>query len=164
MNKTLQPLAIILSMLSLISLIQHSFDVGLKGVFLDFIQYYRLIFSKFIELFHVELPQYFLDLWVLSFVAAGAHIRTDGLENARLFREFKSITTFRYWKPVYFFLIGFTFIGCLFFTSILSPQTYIDEMNLESQIILRKTIRNLFVVIGGMLLFFATNAYTPSLM
>ncbi|TVP07560.1 hypothetical protein AYI73_04570 [Shewanella algae] len=150
-------------MLSVISLMQQLLDIGLNGVFLDFLQYYRALLSEVIGLLHLELPQPLLDLWTLSFIGAGAHVRTEGVEHIRLFREYKSLTTFRYWKAVYFFFLGVTFIGCSFFTAIISPFTYVDEMNQESQVVLRRTIVNSFIVISGMLLFFALNAYAPSL-
>ncbi len=156
-------LAILMGMLSVISLVQHFFDVGLNGLFYDFINYYRMMQFKVINLLHLTLPKPMLDFWTLSFIGAGAHIKVNGIEDVRLFREYRSLMTFKYWKFFYFIIIGVTFLGCLFFTAIISPHTYIECPNQESQRVLRETILNSFVVILGMILFFALNAYAPSL-
>lgn len=93
MSKVLRILSIVFASLSLISLFQHVFDVGFVSIFSDLIEYYRnasqQLFSIFEFLFTFNIPQALKDLWLLSFIGAGAYIKTPNIENSRLLRNFE---------------------------------------------------------------------------
>ena len=155
------------SVLSVISLIQHFFNVGIAEVFSDFLSYYRQLvyqfFGFFGQLFSIQFPEKMMDLWALSFVGAGAYVRTPNIEYNRLFRD-RDIWLFpRYWKGLLFVFMGLSFIGLAILLAVFQPQTYVDELSIEPQNLMRGTIINALIVLSGVLVFFSLNAYAPSI-
>lgn len=110
MSNVLRILSIVFASLSLISLFQHVSDVGFVSIFSDLITYYRnasqQLFSIFEFLFTINIPQAIKDLWLLSFIGAGAYIKTPNIENSRLLRNFEISQENKYWKPIFFLLMG----------------------------------------------------------
>jgi len=108
-------LSIVFASLSLISLLQHITDVGLVSIFSDLVTYYRnasqQLFIIFELLFSINIPQEIKDLWLLSFIGAGAYIKTPDIQNNRLLRNFEISQENKYWKPIFFLLMGSSFIG-----------------------------------------------------
>ncbi|EGR0943148.1 hypothetical protein EGX57_18110 [Vibrio cholerae] len=154
-------------MLSVISLIQHSFDVGLAEIFYDLIEYYRkatyLCFNFIGGLISIKMPPVLMDLWAISFIGAGAYVKTPKIEQNRLLRNRDVKKSPKYWKAILFLFMGVTFIGLAIILSAFRPQTYIDDMSDEPMDLLRGTLKNVFIVLAGALVFFAINAYAPSL-
>lgn len=142
------------------------FDVGFVSIFSDLIEYYRnasqQLFSIFEFLFTFNIPQALKDLWLLSFIGAGAYIKTPNIENSRLLRNFEISQENKYWKPIFFLLMGGAFIGAGILLSIFNPLIYTDSMSEEPQVLMRGAARNGFIVIIGVCAFFVLNAYAPS--
>jgi hypothetical protein len=166
LSKVLRILSIVFASLSLISLLQHVTDVGLVSVFSDLITYYRnasqQLFSAFELLFSISIPQAIKDLWLLSFIGAGAYIKTPDIENSRLLRNFEISQNNKYWKPMLFLIMGSSFIGVGILFSVFNPSIYTDSMSEEPQVLIRGAARNSFIVAIGACAFFVLNAYAPS--
>jgi hypothetical protein len=146
--------------------LQQIIDVGLVSIFSDLITYYRSasqqIFGVFEFVFSIKLPQEIKDLWLISFIGAGAYIKTPDIENSRLLRNFELTQGNKYWKPIFFLLMGFSFVGVGILLSVLLPTTYTDSMSEEPQTLMRGAAKNSFVVVIGVCVFFLLNAYAPS--
>ncbi|MBB1344313.1 hypothetical protein H5158_22250 [Pseudoalteromonas sp. SR45-6] len=99
---------------------------------------------------------------MLSFIGAGAYIKTPNIENSRLLRNFEISQENKYWKPIFFLLMGGAFIGAGILLSIFNPLIYTDSMSEEPQVLMRGAARNGFIVIIGVCAFFVLNAYAPS--
>lgn len=166
MSKVLSILSIVFACLSLISLLQHAIDVGLISIFSELVAYYRSasqqLFSAFEYLFSINIPQTIKDLWLLSFIGAGAYLKTPNIENSHLLRNFKISQENKIWKPLLFILMGFSFIGVGILLSAFTPSTYTDSMSEEPQVLMRGAIKNSFIVVLGACAFFVLNAYAPS--
>jgi hypothetical protein len=166
LRKVLRVLSLVFASISLISLLQHVTDVGLVSVFLDLVTYYRnasqQLFSVFEIIFSINIPQAIKDLWLLSFIGAGAYIKTPGIENSRLLRNFEISQENKYWKPIFFLSMGSSFIGAGILLSAFMPLTYTDSMSEEPQFLMRGAAKNNFIVVIGACTFFALNAYAPS--
>jgi hypothetical protein len=165
-SKVLRILSIVFASLSLISLLQHVTDVGLVSIFSDLVTYYRdasqQFFIVFELLFSINLPQEIKDLWLLSFIGAGAYIKTPDIQNSRLLRNFEISQENKYWKPILFLLMGSSFIGIGILLTAFNPSIYTDSMSEESQVLMRNSAKNSFVVVIGACTFFVLNAYAPS--
>jgi len=155
-------LSILLCVLSVVSLIQHVGDVGLTSIFVEFISYYRQItyqvYGYIGQLFTIEFPPILMDAWTLSFVAAGAYVKTLNIEYSRLLRNFDTTNWPRYWKSLLFVFIGITFTGLAILLSSFHFQTYIDE----TQDLTRGALKNIMIVATAVAVFFVLNAYAPS--
>jgi hypothetical protein len=152
--------------LSLISLLQHITNAGLISVFSDLLAYYRnasqQIFSVFEFLFSIDIPQTIKDLWLLSFIGAGAYIKTPDIENSRLLRNIEISQMNKFWKPLLFLLLGSSFIGVAILLSALNPSIYTVSMTEEPQVLMRGAAKNSFIVVLGACVFFLLNTYAPS--
>ncbi len=107
MNQILKYLALLVSTLSLVSLFQQFFTVGLSEVFSSILVYYRLVVSGVFKIFSIDVPQILLDLWTLSFITSGAYIRTENIESSRLLHKIDTTSLYKHWKIIYFFILGF---------------------------------------------------------
>lgn len=166
MNTTLRYISLLVSMLSVISLVQHFFNFGLSGVFNDIISYYRHItyqlFNLIGQLISISFPPKLMDLWTISFIGAGAYVKTPNIEFNRLLRN-RDVRSFpKHWKIILFFLMGFSFTGFFLLLSAFSPSTYIDSMNEEPQDLIKGMLKNTLIILIGIIVFFALNAYAPS--
>ena len=166
MKDTLRYLSIVLSVLSVSSLIQHVGNVGISPIFHDFISYYRHVayevFGLIGRLFSIDLPPTLMDVWTLSFIGAGAYVRTPNIEQSRLLRKHDTGKFPSYWKFIYFLLMGFTLVGLSIVFSVLQPQIYVDDEYGESYELSRRALKNVLVTVVGVVVFFALNAYAPS--
>jgi hypothetical protein len=167
LKKTIWLLSLLMSILSLSSLVQHLGNVGLAAVFSELISFYRLITYQiygFIgDLILIKFPPMLMDAWTLSFIGAGAYVNTPNIEKSRLLRNFDLSNKPKYWKSLLFVFMGLSFSGLALLFSALSPQTYLDEMSAEPQDLTRGALKNTLYVLVGTLVFFALNAYAPSL-
>lgn len=146
---------------------QHLFNFGVSGVFNDIISYYRHITYQLFyfigQLISISFPPKLMDLWTISFIGAGAYVRTPNIEFNRLLRN-SDIRCFpKYWKFLLFLTMGFSFIGLFLLLSALQPQTYIDQMHEEPQNLMRGMLKNMLIIILSAIVFFALNAYAPSI-
>ena len=150
----------IVSVISLISLVQKLFDVGLADFAVTYVEYYRkiayLIFGWPLEIFNLHMPSALVDFWMLSFICAGSYVRTENLEKSRFFRDYNFPSPSIKLRTVVFFIFGFTGIGFFIPFSVLSIYTYTEND------ITRDALKNLAIIIGGTLLFFVLNAFAPS--
>lgn len=166
MKDTLRYLSIVLSVLSVSSLIQHVGNVGISPILHDFISYYRHVayevFGLMSRLFSIELPPTLIDVWMLSFIGAGAYILTPNIEQSRLLRYHDTGKFPPYWKFIYFLLMGFTLVGLSIVFSALQRQIYVDDEYGESYELSRRALINVLVTFVGVVVFFVLNAYAPS--
>lgn len=162
MSKTLNIIAIIIGILSIVSLSSRAFELGLNTIFSDLINYYREASSRFWEIITFPIPlkihSNIIDLWNLSFLGAGAYVKTEGIENSRALSNIDTKKLPKWWKIIYFFILGFSFIGVAFTLSIISVDTYL----FKDRDIMRRSNRNILVIISGVILYFIMNAYAPS--
>ncbi|EID4334180.1 TPA: hypothetical protein GRI37_21195 [Vibrio parahaemolyticus] len=166
MKDTLRYLSIVLSTISVISLLQHVGNVGVSSIFHDFISYYRYVayevFGLIGRLFSIDIPPTLMDVWTLSFIGAGAYVRTPNIEGSRLLRKYDTSKFPSYWKFIYFLLMGFTLVGLSIVFSALQPQIYVDDELGESYALSRRALKNVLVIVAGVVVFFVLNAYAPS--
>ena len=152
-------LAIFISVLSLASLIQNIFYTGLKSVFFEIISYYRFIPVSIFQIMNLNVSKILMDLWVLSFIGAGAYVRTPNIECSRFLRCFNTKRFIKHWRSLYFLILGISLVGCGILLTMLSPFSYIDSMNDEPSTLLKGAVKNVILIIFVLLWFFAINAY-----
>lgn len=108
-------LAISSSMVSLVSMGQRLFDVGLLGLFGEIIEYYRIfsatIFGFFPKIvFNISIPQIVCDVWVLSFMGAGALLRSRQTEEVQGHNSEGALVAI-----VYYVTVGASMGGAFYF-------------------------------------------------
>lgn len=91
-DKAMKILTLLTASMSVISLVQNILNVGLGTLASSYVGYYRKI-SHFVfglpaEFFNIHLPTALIYFWTLSFICAGAYVRTRDLEKARVFRSY----------------------------------------------------------------------------
>lgn len=159
-------MTLLLSILSVVSLIQHACAFGIAVVLSDFLSYYRLITYQIYNfiggLISIEFPPMLMDAWTLSFIGAGAYINTPSIENSRLLRNIDVENKFKYWKSLLFVFMGISFSGLALLVAAFNPQTYVDDMSLEPQNLTRGALKNTLYALIGVVVFFLLNAYAPS--
>ncbi len=64
------------SALSIISVTQRTFNIGLQPILLDIVSYYRKLVSPLFGFLPFEIPGWYKDLWLLSAVILLAGLRT----------------------------------------------------------------------------------------
>lgn len=167
MNNLFRFLSILVSTLSVVSLFQRMFDVGIAVVFSDVIEYYRLVtyqtFGFIGLLLSIKFPPTLMDLWVISFIGAGAYIRTENIEGSRLLRNIDTNKFPKYWKFIMFLFMGLGLMGIGIILSAIQPQTFIDDMSDEHQDLIMGALKNIAWILLGLVVFFAINAYAPSI-
>ena len=148
--------------ISLISLIQRTFDVGLYPVSISVISYYRKIafwiFGFIPDLLGIYVPRNLIDLWALSFMFAAAYIKTRDMEKARAFRRFSSGEFSPTLRLFVFFAFGFTGMSLFIPLALISVHTYAEG---EGDI-MRNALANLVWIAIACLAFFGLNAFAPS--
>lgn len=159
-NGALKVLTWATATISLISLTQRLFEVGLGTLSAQYLGYYRkiayAIFGWVPELVGVHLPATIVDFWTLSFICAGAYVRTENLEQARAFRRYNFSSPCTKLRIAIFFVWGFTGFGLAVPLSVTSIHTYTEND------IMREALKNFTVVVGATIVFFAINAFAPS--
>ncbi|MCW8914514.1 MAG: hypothetical protein OQK24_01525 [Magnetovibrio sp.] len=152
--------------MSIVSLLQALFDVGLYSVTKELIHYYRtltqVIFNIPFSFFEINLPTTLTDLWTLSFVGSGAYARTAYIEETRFFMRFPALTTWRYWRVLFTFVWGFSGVGLVFLWIMFTPTTYVDKYHEEPLDLMKGAAINFLYVLLGAVAFFALNAFAPS--
>ena len=159
-KRSIKILSLLFATISAISFIQKVFDVGLIPIANDFISYYRriayIIFGLPAKLIGISLPIQLIDFWIISFICAGAYVLSKNIETARAFEIIDFGRSPIKWKILIFLVFGFTGIGLFIPLSILSINTYT-----ENYVITREAIKNLFIVLTAIAVFFVINAFAP---
>jgi len=146
--------------MSIVSLTQKLFNFGLAPLAANYVAYYRKI-SYFVfgipaELLGIHLPTALIDFWTLSFICAGAYVKTENLEKARAFRRYRFESPSIKLRLAVFLLFGLTGIGLAIPLSVLSINTYNEND------ITRDALGHFIVILSLSILFFAINAFAPS--
>ena len=127
MKKTLEVLGVIFGVLSVVSFVQRSLDIGTWHLFNEIIQYYRaaayLVFDFPARIFGLHFPSGLKDLWTLSFVGASAYAGTPNIEGSRFFRRYPNLTSRKYWRGLVIICGGFSGLGIFVLVSAVSPMT-----------------------------------------
>lgn len=159
-NKVITVLTLLTASMSIISLVQKFFNVGLGPLAASYVSYYRKIsyfaFGLPAELLDIHLPMALIDFWTLSFICAGAYVRTESLEKARAFRDYNFSSPSIKLRTALFFVWGFTGIGLTIPLSVLSIYTYTEND------ITRDALKHFGIILGISILFYAVNAFAPS--
>lgn len=159
-EKTLKILTLITASMSLISLFQKIFDIGLINVAATYIGYYRKIsyavFGWPAAIFNLHVPALLIDFWTLSFICAGAYVKTQKMEEARAFRRFNLPSPSMKLRAAVFLIFGFTGIGLAIPLSITSIYTFTEND------ITRDALKNFLIIVIVTFAFFALNAFAPS--
>jgi hypothetical protein len=162
---TIRVLGILVGTLSVVSLAQRLFDVGLVAAFSDAIGFYRAISECFlgapVRLLGLSPPQVLIDVWALSFIGAAAYARTPGIEKSRALGSLKLDPQSVPWKIVVLLAFGFSGVGIAVLMSAISPLTYVDSFHEEPKDLMKGAGKNLAWICVGVMLFFALNAYGP---
>jgi len=166
MKDTRRALSILVGIFSLVSLIQQLFNVGVFEVAREALGFYRTIAYFFLgfpaRLFGYSFPHVFMDYWALSFIGAAAYVKANNIEGTRFFRYYKNLTSIPYWKLWLFLVFGLTGIGIIVLLSAISPTTYGDEFHEEPPVVMRDAAYNALAIFGGAIVFFALNAFAPT--
>lgn len=159
-NKALTVLTLVTASMSIISLIQKLLNVSLGAVAASYVSYYRKIsyffFGTPAELFHIQLPISLIDFWAISFICAGAYVRTENLERARAFRDYNFASSSIKLRLAIFFIWGFTGVGLFIPLSVLSVGTYTEND------ITRAALIHFGIISMISVFFYAVNAFAPS--
>ncbi len=163
---TIRILSILAGTMSVISAVQSLFDIGLLPSLEAIVEFYRGLAASFFgipaALFGLKLPQPMVDFWTVSFIGAGAYVRTPGIERCRAFRRLPLDPQSVWWKVVVFLIFGLSGLGVAMVLSSVSPFTYVDGFYEEPMDLMRGTAKNVFLVCAGAIAFFAANAYSLS--
>jgi len=163
---TLRVLGILLGTLSLVSLVQAMFNVGLVPVLEEFITFYRglasNVFGLLTTLIWFTPPQSVVDFWTLSFLGASAYCRTQGIEQSRALRGLNLNPHSPWWRVGLLLIFGFSGAGLGFVLSAVYPLTYMDSLHEEPQDLMKGAAMNVFLICAGAIVFFLVNAYAPS--
>lgn len=166
MKETTRLLSVVLGIFSLVSLIQQLFNIGVFEVAREALGFYRSLAYFFLgfpaRLLGYSIPHELMDYWILSFIGAAAYIKTKNIEGSRIFRDRKNLTSSRYWKPCLFFILGVSGLGIMVLMWAISPFTYVDEFHEETPDLMRGAAKNALAIFGGAILFFALNAFSPT--
>lgn len=103
-----------------------------------------------------------MDFWTISFIGAGAFVRTPRIEQCRAFRNLPLDPNAIWWKVVVFLVFGFSGIGLVMVLSTVSPFTYVDGFYEETSDLARGAAKNVLLVCVGAVVFFAVNAFSLS--
>ena len=167
MKKTIRILGIIAGTFSLVSFVQHLFNIGVMALSQEIIDYYRTIAYFFIGLptriVGFQFPGALMDMWTLSFIGAAAYVKTPNIENCRFFRNYPAITRLQYWKCWLLLIFGLSGIGLTVVFWAFSPFTHVDEFHEEPLDLSKNASINVFGIIGGAITFFIFNAFGPTI-
>ena len=164
LGEVLTVISIVVGIVSLVSFLQLSFNVELKDIFREVINYYRVIANHTIglpaKIIGIELPQKLLDFWSLSFVGAGAYCRVPKIDQSRALRN-SSFTSIRHWRVILFFIMGICGFGLVIFMWAFSPSIYVDDFWEKKQDLSRASAFNALIIVLGSVLYFVLNAFFP---
>ncbi len=159
-NITIRVLTIIVATMGVISFTQKLFDVGLGSMANSYIGFYRqisqAIFGLPAELVGIKIPVILVDFWTLSFISAGAYVRSKNVEKARAFRNYNFAEPSIKLRASIFFIAGFTGLGLFVPFSALSIYTYVRDD------IMREALKNTIIVLLATIAFFILNGFSPS--
>ena len=159
-------LTILVGVISVVSLAQRVFDVGVVAIAKNVIEYYRhiahLVLAAPMELLGIKVPPAVTDAWALSFVGASAYARTPKIEQSRFFLRYPGLTGRKYWKVWLLFFFGITGIGLFPLLGAISPITYVDGFHEEPLDLSKGAARNALYIFGGAIVFFVLNGFAPS--
>lgn len=165
-RETIRVLSILAATMSVISFVQSLLAIGLLPSLEAIVTFYRdlagAVFSLPAALLGFELPRRIVDLWTVSFIGAGAFVRTPRIEQCRAFRTLPLDPKATWWKVIVFLVFGFSGLGIAMVLSAVSPSTYIDGSYEEPQDLGRGTAKNVLLVCAGAVVFFAINAFSLS--
>lgn len=163
---TIRVLSIVISALSAASFVQALLNIGLISTLEGIATYYRelaaSVFGLPTALLGVRPPQVVVDMWALSFIGAGAYVRTPGIEQSRALCEFMLNAQSLWWKIGLFFVLGFSGLGIGVVLGAIHPLTYVDGFHGEPQDLMKGAAKNVLLVCVGAIVFFALNAFAPS--
>lgn len=163
---TIRVLSILVSTMSVISAVQSLLDIGLLPSLEAIVAFYRglaaSVFGLPAALFGFKLPQPIVDFWTVSFIGAGAYVRTPGIEQCRAFRTLQLAPQSIWWKVIVLLVFGFSGIGIAMVLNTISPFTYVDGFYEEPMDLGRGTAKNVLLVCAGAIAFFAANASSLS--
>lgn len=152
--------------MSVISLITHTYDVGLINTLGLVVDYYRsiadFVFGLIPKLFNWDPPQRLDDIWALSFVGVSAYLRVPNIEQSRAFRGRYDGPLPIHVKILMFVFFGFTGIGAIFLMTGFVIFTFFLDFYEEKLDLMQECQKNLFLIAGVTLIFFAINAFAPS--
>lgn len=164
-NATLRVLGMLLAALSVVSFVQSVLDVGVLSALQPIVSYYRTIahavFGVPAALMGLALPQSLVDFWTVSFVGAGAYVRTEGIERCRAFRDLSLDPQAFGWKLAVFLVFGLSGLGIFVAVAAIWPLTYVDAFHEEPMDLMKGAIANVFLVCVAASLFFVLNAFFP---
>jgi hypothetical protein len=129
-RSTIRVLSILVGTMSVISAVQSLLDIGLLPSLEAIVTFYRglaaSVFGLPASFFGLKLPQPIVDFWTVSFIGAGAYVRTPGIEKCRAFRTLTLDPQAIWWKVVVFLVFGFSGLGIAMVLNTVSPFTYVD--------------------------------------
>jgi hypothetical protein len=164
---TVRVLSVAISTLSMVSLVQALAKLGLIPVLEELITYYRTIAWSLlglpVSLLGLRPPQALLDIWALCFVGAGAYLQTEGIEKSRALRSFELDSLSSAWRVGLLIVLGFPGLGIAIVLGAMNPLTYVDDFHEEPLDLMKGAGKNILWVCAGLLVFFALNAYAPSI-
>jgi len=166
MKVTINFLTKVLAVFSLVSFTQRLFDVGIFSMFETYLSYYRQVayffFGNIWHLFGITVPPKLIDLWVLSFLGAGAYVKTENIQHSRFLINFKLEKVSLALKLFLFSLFGFSGIGIGIAMASISPTTYVYADTEEQPAIMQGVAKNLLIIVSATIVFFVLNAFTPT--
>lgn len=102
-----------------------------------------------------------MDFWTISFVGAGAYVRTRNIEQSRALRGYALDPRGTWWKVALFIVFGFFGMGFVIALGVLSPLTYVAEFHEEPMDLMKGAAVNVFIVCAAAVVFYAFNASSP---
>tara|TARA_R110002072_G_scaffold103722_1_gene227561 strand:- start:2771 stop:3280 length:510 start_codon:yes stop_codon:yes gene_type:complete len=167
MNTSLRTLGLITATISLVSLISSALQTDLSTVAALFLEYYRLVAHSIFQVpasfFGIVFPSFLLDLWMLSFVGAGAYAKTKNIEQSRMLSIYLTDPKPKGWRSLVFFIYGISFMGIPILFATINPFTYFDEIHESPLDLYKGAAANVLIVLVCAVIFFAMNALAPSL-
>ena len=109
----------------------------------------------------LELPQPLVDFWTVSFLGAGAYVRTDGIERCRALRSYKLDPQSTLWTVGLFIAFGFSGLGLGIVLSAVHPLIYVDDFQEEPLDLMKGAALNVLLVGVGAITFFIVKAFAP---
>ena len=164
MKPYIKALTSILTILSLASLISNFLEIGLNGVIADVVKYYRAVSYEIFSLKgHIEVNRALVDLWTISFIGAAAYAKSPNINDSRLISRLNLSAFGSYHRIAVFVIFGLSLLGITVIYFALNPITYVDDVHEQPLDLFKDSAKNLGVISFALLIFFAFNAYAPSL-
>lgn len=159
-SKTIRVLSLVVATMSVVSFTQKIFNIGLGSMANSYIGFYRQIshalFGVPAELIGIRLPVALTDFWVLSFICAGAYVRSKNIEKSRAFRNYNFTEPSVKLRVIIFFIAGFSGLALVVPLSATSISTYTRDD------IMREALKNTVIVLMATVVFFILNGFGPS--